>query len=397
MKIGNKVRKALGQSDNVIQFSAIALSIIGLIMTASASMDSAKTGITPILLVVIKQAIYLVISLVLMWLFKHSFSFSRVKKYMTFIMAATLVVLLATRMFEEVNGAYAWLRFKLAGVEFTVQPSEFTKIVVILLIAVYLGEIQNIQRSVWVYLRPLFLTILMYLAIIVVIQKDAGSAIVIFFIALICLFVPTSRQLSVVQRRLLYLTIAGVVASFVLMTPLGINLLKTIGLKEYQIGRFQSAINPFTDRTGDGYHIVNSLIAFVKGGLFGVGLGSSTQKYGYVPEARTDSILPIIAEELGVAGILVIFILYFLIIYRLFYYAMKCNDDKAKVVLVGTAGYFFVHFVLNVGGITGLIPLTGVPLLLISSGGSSTMAVFSSLGICQAIIRQQGFIKGGRR
>ena len=106
----------------------------------------------------------------------------------------------------------------------------------------------------------------------------------------------------------------------------------------------------------------------------------------YLPEATTDYILPIIVEELGIFGFLFIVLLYGVILYRLFYYAFKAKSEGYKVILIGTAMYLSVHFLLNVGGVSGLIPLTGVPLLFISSGSSSLLSVCIAIGISQAVI-----------
>ena len=129
-----------------------------------------------------------------------------------------------------------------------------------------------------------------------------------------------------------------------------------------------------------------------EGGLKGKGIGNSTRKYMNFPEANNDFILAIIIEECGFIGFLFLLALYGFIIYRLFYYARRIKSESARIILVGTAMYFFLHIFLNVGGVTGLIPLTGVPLLMISSGGSSTLSVMCAVGIAQAVIMR--FNKG---
>ena len=132
--------------------------------------------------------------------------------------------------------------------------------------------------------------------------------------------------------------------------------------------------------------MVNSLVAFVKGKWIGVGLGKSLQKYGYLPAAKTDFILAITVEETGIAGFFVILACYLTLIVRLFAHSIRVLDEKSRMVLAGVALYLLLHFILNVGGVTAFIPLTGVPLLLVSQGGSSTMAVMFALGIAQNII-----------
>jgi len=140
------------------------------------------------------------------------------------------------------------------------------------------------------------------------------------------------------------------------------------------------------DIEGDGWQLTNALIAFATGGLFGKGFGSSTQKYGYIPESHNDFIVAIIYEELGLVGFMLFLIPYVIIIYKMFHYALRIKDTKSKLILYGVGLYFFTHLLVNVGGVSGFIPMTGVPLLLISSGGSSTLAAMMGLGIAQSII-----------
>ena len=128
------------------------------------------------------------------------------------------------------------------------------------------------------------------------------------------------------------------------------------------------------------------MIAFADGGIFGLGLGNSIQKYDYIPEAHNDFIGAIIYEELGIFGLALIIIPTAIIIFRLLKYADQIQDNKSRVILIGISSYFMLHLLVNLGGVSGLIPMTGVPLLLISAGGSSTIASLMAIGIAQAII-----------
>ena len=157
-------------------------------------------------------------------------------------------------------------------------------------------------------------------------------------------------------------------------------------LKPHQLGRITTWLNPLLDEKGDGWQLVNALVAFSNGGLFGQGFGASRQKYGYIPESHNDFIVAIIYEELGLVGFLLFLIPYCIIIYKMFHYGMKVKETKSKLILYGVGLYFFTHLLVNVGGVSGLIPMTGVPLLLISSGGSSTWAAMIGIGIAQSII-----------
>ena len=129
------------------------------------------------------------------------------------------------------------------------------------------------------------------------------------------------------------------------------------------------------------------LVSFATGGLFGVGYGQSIHKYMNFPNPTTDFILPIIVEEMGIIwGFLPIMICYSIIFFKLIRYSYKSPTLSGKIVLVGTFAYLFIHFVLNIGGVSGIIPLTGVPLLFVSSGGSSLVASLTAIGLSEAEI-----------
>lgn len=375
-------------SDAIIYACTIILAIFGLVMGVSAGMSSATITLDPLVNVVIKQVAYFVVSYLFMYLAAKLFKFSYIKKFLFILVVGTAIALIIPRFSAPINGAYAWIRVPFLPIEFTIQPAEFAKVVMIVLIAVYLGDLKVKNKKGWDIIEPPAIILAVYLVIIMFVQNDLGTAMVILLVSIVCFLIPSNICFRPIQRfvtMVIPIITAGVVF---LASNSGIQWIKKLGIKSYQIARFEMANNPFTDRFNNGYQLVNSLIAFSNGGLFGVGLGKSLQKYGYLPEARTDFILAIVAEELGFLGVMVIFLLYAVLIWRLFYYAFKMKSEKNKIVLIGVATYLFVHFLFNVGGVTALIPLTGVPLLLISSGGSSTMAVMMAIGICQAIIAE---------
>ena len=200
---------------------------------------------------------------------------------------------------------------------------------------------------------------------------------ILAFICMMLFFItPRPYYTKYKKLSLILLVIAFVVAI------LGMNFI----LKPHQLGRITTWLNPLLDEKGDGWQLVNALVAFSNGGLFGQGFGASRQKYGYIPESHNDFIVAIIYEELGLVGFLLFLIPYCIIIYKMFHYGMKVKETKSKLILYGVGLYFFTHLLVNVGGVSGLIPMTGVPLLLISSGGSSTWAAMIGIGIAQSII-----------
>ena len=233
------------------------------------------------------------------------------------------------------------------------------------------------KRKLWYCVVRPILAIIVVFFVGVLLQKDLGSALILAFICMMLFFItPRPYYTKYKKLSLILLVIAFVVAI------LGMNFI----LKPHQLGRITTWLNPLLDEKGDGWQLVNALVAFSNGGLFGQGFGASRQKYGYIPESHNDFIVAIIYEELGLVGFLLFLIPYCIIIYKMFHYGMKVKETKSKLILYGVGLYFFTHLLVNVGGVSGLIPMTGVPLLLISSGGSSTWAAMIGIGIAQSII-----------
>ncbi len=375
--------------DLTIQICTLVLAVFGSIMVVSASMTITSTS-TDLLLVGAKQIFYILIGYAGMLFLARYFSFSFVKRHIIGLVIVTFILLTLTLFFPEVNGAKAWIRIPFPLIEFTIQPAEFAKMIALLMFAVYLGDLpKNIsQKPGEIVGPPLYVLIAMFF-LMVFLQKDLGTAVVFFAICFFVFFLPSHRKLVMWQRAAMISFLFGAVfIAFILSDP-GIALLKSLDAGGYQIQRFLAAYNPFEIAQEGGYQIISSLVAFVKGNWMGVGLGRSLQKYGYLPAARTDFILAIVAEETGMVGVSVILLLYAFLIYRLFKGAIRATDDKSRMTLTGIALYLLLHFILNVGGVTALIPLTGVPLLFISQGGSSTMAIFFAIGIAQNILIKQ--------
>ena len=259
---------------------------------------------------------------------------------------------------------------------------------VILIVAAYCGEVKKTYpNQVEMVKRPLMF-IGAYIFIVMVLQSDLGSAVVIGFISVFCLLIPSHPQMRGLQRLIVTGLLVGVALTLFILSPYGEIVIRHLPLREYQINRILSSVDPFVDMYDTGYQLISGLVSFATGGWTGLGFGNSVRKYTNFPAANTDFILAIVVEELGMIGFALIFIPYMIIIIQLFRYALKIQNEKGKIILVGTAMYLVVHCLFNIGGVTGLIPLTGVPLLMISSGGSSTLAFMAAIGLGQAVIDQ---------
>ncbi|MGM9941702.1 MAG: FtsW/RodA/SpoVE family cell cycle protein [Bulleidia sp.] len=374
-------------SDIWILLCILLLAGFGLMMIGSASMGIYIGDSVHLVLTVVKQFVFLFLGYVMMCFASHHFHLYHLSSMkIVFAMILMECTLLFCRVFEPAGGAYAWIRIPVPKTEVTIQPSEFAKVLVMLVIAAYLGDCRTKKKN-WKQLLAIpGITVLVYVFTILVIQKDLGSAAVLFVISCVCVLIPRHKNLNTFQWVLIVLFFGFLAFAVFLITPAGEKFIEALPLMTYQKNRFLSAINPFIDQYGDGYQLVNGLVAFASGGLFGVGFGNSIRKYTNFPAANTDFILAIVVEETGFLGFLFIMALYTFLIVRLFIYAVKIRSEKAKIILVGTAMYFMVHIFLNMGGVTGLIPLTGVPLPLFSAGGSSAMAMMLAVGLCQAVI-----------
>lgn len=377
--------------DKTVYFCVVILTIYGIVMIGSASVgQSAKMGPMYASMNMIKQAIFVLGGFTAMIFLTRCFKKNWVNANSTWIFYAIgLVLMLACLFFEDGKGSHAWIRIG----SFTIQPAEFMKVIMILFLSFHFGEIEeycqiprNItrqkkeelqKRKLWYCtLRPI-LAIFIAFFVGVFLQKDMGSSLIMAFICMMLFFITPRPYYTKYKKLALILLVIG----FIL-----ILLSATFILKPYQLGRIYTWLNPLGDIEGDGWQLTNALIAFATGGLFGKGFGSSTQKYGYIPESHNDFIVAIIYEELGLVGFMLFLIPYVIIIYKMFHYALRIKDTKSKLILYGVGLYFFTHLLVNVGGVSGFIPMTGVPLLLISSGGSSTLAAMMGLGIAQSII-----------
>lgn len=381
------------------------LSLFGSFMVASASMKTFTTN-NGLMFLIAKQMVFIIASYAGMVFFAKLFKWNwiRDKKKELISIAFMIIFLLIPRLNTSQfirTGAYNWIDFKY----FTIQPSEFSKPFIMLLVANALGGLsiypwmkdRTIMKKVSFLdrlkqlcknIRTPLIAVIIMIAIIAFVQKDFGTAMIIVLISASIFFLAQHPFLTQIQRVLfvLFITILGI--GIFMMSPAGLEFLPKLGFKEFQINRIRSLYNLFDKTTmyNESMQQVRGLYAFARGGLFGVGFGKSIQKYDYLPAAQTDYILAILVEELGFVAFLIVTLGYVWIIFTLFKYAFKINYQPSKLYLMGVATYFFIHYLFNVGGTSAILPLTGVPLLLISSGGSSQLAVFISIGIAQNLI-----------
>lgn len=384
-----KVFKSNGV-DKTLYICIVILTVFGIVMIGSASAGQAATkGASYATINMVKQGVFVLLGFGFMIFLTRCFKKSWINPTSIWIYYGIGIVTMIICLAFYTKGSHAWI--KLGPV--SIQPAEFMKIAMILLLAFSFGELEelcqipkNISRQKKEELqkrkaryclgRP-FLAIVVVCGVGIFVQKDFGSTVILGFICIMLFFITPKPYFKKYKK------IAFIIG--VIVCGIGLFGMMTF-LKEYQMARIYTWLNPLYEPLGKSMQIANAMIAFATGGLFGRGFGSSIQKYGYIPESHNDMISAIIFEELGLVGFLLFLIPYCIIIYKMFNYGMKVKDVKSKLVLYGVGIYFFTHLIINVGGVTGLIPMTGVPLLLISSGGSSTLAAMIAIGIAQSII-----------
>jgi rod shape determining protein RodA len=277
------------------------------------------------------------------------------------------LLLVALIIGVAVRGTYGWIRIG----PFSLQPTEFAKVASILLIARFFADNPNPEGATLADLWKPGLAMLVPFALIVL-QGDLGSS--LFFILI---FVSMSLFAKVQRKTLILCMVVGLVAA------LGVY---AFGLKQYQRNRIFNFLNPEADVRGSGYHLVQSKIAVGSGKFFGKGyLKGNINKLRYLPERHTDFIFPVFAEEWGFAGSIVVLALYAALLLMAVEIGEKARDRFGAFVAIGVASLLFWQIAINLGGVLGLMPLTGVTLPLMSYGGSSMIAILASLGLLFSI------------
>lgn len=370
-KFFNYVKSYSKYVDFLILIAYVALSLIGLVMVYSASMVPAQLNEGNSEHYYIRHLMFIILGFALVFFMTYFMSgnFFKMKGVQLIMLIGIIILLLITMFFgTEVNGQRNWISFG----PFGLQSSEFFKVVAILYLAyIYSRREKRISNDDYSSIFPLvFILIVSGLVMI----NDMGTWMVIAAIIL-SMFLYVRIPFKILGWSALIGVLAmGMVA--------GIRYLATGSvLSAYQMHRIDTFFHPFSDPMGTGYQLTNSLIAISNGGLFGTGIGNGVIKLGYLPEPHTDFIMAVIAEELGLIGVLVIIALYLIIIIKALTYAHRSTDTFYRIICIGVAMYITMQVFINIGGISKIIPLTGVPLPLLSYGGSSFLSVSIAIGL----------------
>lgn len=357
----------IGEIDYIILLCVTLLVAFGVVMVFSSSYYTAGRGNGDMYSYLKKELAFAAVGFVAMFA-ASKFPHELLKRFVRpgYLISCILLILVLTPLGIEHNGAKRWLKI---GFEF--QPSEIAKIVLIITLATLLTEDKNLFRSWKDFAR--------YLVIIavpcgLVALENLSTAIVMGAVSMVMLFVYTTKF-----QYFLVPTVAGVAGVLVMI------------FGSWRSDRVQAWLHPETVANDKGYQVLQSLYSIASGGMFGLGIGGSRQKLGYMPEAHNDIIFAIICEELGWFGAAIIIGIFIVLIWRGVYIAIRQAKEPFSMLLAtGITTMIAVQVIINIAVVTNTIPNTGIPLPFISYGGTSLVMMLASMGVLMNISRYHG-------
>lgn len=419
--------------DYILFVCVLLLTIIGIFFIYSSGVNSQKVLVSN---EYIKQIFWGVSGIIILFVVSLV-DYRKIKRVVPYLYLALILILIYTRLFGRyVNGAKSWIG--IAG--FGIQPSEFGKIIFLLFLAWYLEKSENTEPKKRFFIALIIMIVPMGL---ILLQPDLGTAtvyipifllmcylagiplrfLVLFFatgfLTIVITVLPIWES-EIIQKDIawvnlitepkLRLFIIAVSSAITVLSLLGaiffkkkyyywiayiftvvtLSLIASLGagkvLKDYQIKRLIVFLDPQTDPLGSGWNIIQSKIAIGSGNLFGQGFLQGTQShYRFLPQQSTDFIFSILSEELGFIGGIFVFALYLLIILRGFSIIKTTTDIFGCYIASGVCAMIFYHFIVNVGMVMGIMPITGIPLLFLSYGGSSLWTAMISIGLLESV------------
>ncbi|WP_426381547.1 FtsW/RodA/SpoVE family cell cycle protein [Mammaliicoccus lentus] len=377
----NKINKNVDKS---ILFCYLILGIIGIIFIYSASMVPARMGsLTNGNIInsnhfMVRQSIFLFVGtlIVLFIAYFVDIDVLKVKAFQQFIIIGVIILLIITLILgSEINGSKNWLNLGF----FSIQSSEFLKLASIIYLSYIIDKKMSQARiyNIKTLLPPLFM--LGFGLVLILVQGDLGGTILNIGIILFILMYSDIKNIVKIQ---LFSSIS---------LPFVIYLIYTLIFdtkNTYRLNRIKVIMEPFKYENGEGYQLSNSLLAIGNGGVTGQGMGNGIMKLGYLPEPHTDFIFSVLAEEAGLIGVIAVIALYMYITFKGIIYANTTKNNYYKIICIGVVSYLFLQVFINLAGISGIIPLTGVTLPLLSYGGSSLLSISVAFGLLLATTKK---------
>ena len=341
---------------------AFLLVLYGLVMAYSASAAQAYFEYDSSFYFVKRQLLWAVLGAGVMWVLSRvDYAWwRRAAVPLAVGVGLLLVAVLVPGIGSSINGARRWIIVGGQGI----QPSELAKLAAVVLLATLIVRRPREIETPWGFVKLAGVAVVPP-ALLIMLEPDLGTTLV--------LVLAVTAVLIAAGARLRYLFTA------ILIGLLGVAAL--IVSEPYRLQRVVTFLDPWKDPQGSGFQATQSLISIASGRIFGVGLGNSVQKFGFLPEQGTDMITGIIGEELGLVGIVVLLALYVALAWACFRIALTCRDLFGKLLATGITAIIIGQACINVGAAFGLLPLTGVPLPLVSLGGTSLVVIFAGLGI----------------
>lgn len=365
------------------------LSVLGLIVVYSTTSTTLiQYGLNPFRSVINQGAFWIVSLIAILFIYKLKLNFLKNSRVLTMVMLIEIILLLIARFFtKEVNGAHGWI--VLGPISF--QPAEYLKVIIVWFLAFTFARRQELIQTYdyqaltkrkwyprkWSDLKD-WRVYALVMILLVAAQPDLGNAAIIVLTALIM------YSLSGIGYR----WFSAILATTISLSALFLGIIAAVGVKTmekvpvfgYVAKRFSAFFNPFKDLGDSGHQLANSYYAMSNGGWFGRGLGNSIEKKGYLPEATTDFVFSIVIEELGLIGAALILALLFFLILRIMNVGIKAKDPFNSMIALGLGSMILMQVFVNIGGISGLIPSTGVTFPFLSQGGNSLLVLSVAIG-----------------
>jgi cell division protein FtsW len=347
----------------------IGLVVVGLIIVYSASFALGVLAFNDANYFVIRQAIWAAIGTgLLLALMRIDYRWLRaVSPLLVLVAIVGLMAVLVPGIGIEQQGARRWIAL---GPLPPVQPSEFAKLALIIYVSAWLAGKGTYLRT-WAMGFVPFVTMVGFVAGLILLEPDTGTA-AILVLTTVTLFFVAGASLTHLGALL---GIGGVASGVLLLTG------------GYRMDRLLAFVDPHNDPSGVGFHTLQLLIALGSGGVSGLGLGDSRQKFFYVYGSHTDGIFAVLGEELGLIGALGVLLLFALLIYRGFRVVLNSRDEFGALLATGIVCWIAYQALINVGGVSRAIPMTGIPMPFLSYGGSALAALLAAIGILLSVSR----------
>lgn len=404
MKLFGKINRSIKHEkrhvrlDWMVALTLLVLLVLSCMMVYSASMIGNKYGTFTSGIPVSetyflqRQAMWAILAYIAFLLFSVAIPFEvfKEKELLKYGFIVMFVLLLIPQLMPAINGAKSWIRIG----SFSFQPSTLAQLFIIMYMAFILETRKEKLRQICTSSELLkIFSIPLALVTLIAAQNDTGMMLIT--LSVIGIMTLCSNMHSKNVKKILSLAlIAGIAVLMLFMIK---NTLFSSGTS-YRTNRLKVFLNPFSeDLAAAADQVINSYVAFGNGGVFGRGLGNSIQKLGYLPEAHTDFILAIIAEELGFVGVLFVVTLLLVIIGKVIFSGTKSRNTFSAMYSLGFASLLIVQGVVNIGGVTASIPMTGVPLPFISNGGSSILILSVGLGIATNILSHVKYLRSNSK